>query len=280
MPHDGDGTAPAKTTDDYPATDIPPSPTATQDEVRAQSSKCPKEDRNVAKELASEFRQAERWAIGLNFLTLVALIFTLWVYKEQLGQMTAQTELITAQMGASAVDSAQTSKRLNAQLAELKKQSRSAQNQVGMMKEQIRLTQRPWLAPEPTIEAGNSVIDLSFPIRNVGSVPAIKVGYEFSPINIENMSRKSIRTMCDRAKQKTEPGTYLIPGSSISLAPQPRNVFIDIDTPPSHTVVGCIAYFGQFDDFHHTEVCLTSIVKKPGGPPMLIPCPDISLKAD
>lgn len=287
MADHGNGTPPPNETNREPVAETPLNLSGKQNNVGTNAENGSKEEKGVAKELAREFGLAERWTVILNGLTLVALIAAAFIYSGQLQQMSVQSWLLATQIGASAVDSSENSKRLAAQLEELSKQASAAQDSANTLKEQMHLTQRPWLAPDPTIEIGKSVTDMSWPIRNLGSVPAIKVRYDFSLVDIKNVSRKSFAEMCDKAKRKTETGTYIIPGSSISLAPQQRNVFIDVsigggENPPIpiHTIAGCITYFGQFKDFHHTEFCLTSIVKKPEGPPMLVPCPNLPLMAD
>jgi hypothetical protein len=137
------------------------------------------------------------------------------------------------------------------------------------------LVQRPWLGVEGSVlhsdNPDSSVTDFSVIVKNFGLVPALHVGLRIDRIQRNDFEEK-IASICDEAKRKTDNGRYIFPGSTYSYAFTERFVNVDIGGQPNPNIVhvGCVAYFGQFHDFHHTEFCF---MKGGSGDLPLRPCP-------
>jgi len=137
------------------------------------------------------------------------------------------------------------------------------------------LVQRPWLGVEGSVSHSDmtesGVTDFSATVKNFGLVPALHVGLRIDRIQI-NAFEEKIPSICEEAKQKTTKGRYIFPGSNYSYSFTQRSVNVDIGAQPDPNLVhvGCIAYFGQFQDFHHTEFCFMRglTIDRP-----LVPCP-------
>jgi hypothetical protein len=122
------------------------------------------------------------------------------------------------------------------------------------------LVQRQWLGVEGSMshsdKGDSSVTDFSVTVKNFGLVPALHVGLYITRIKQEAFETE-IPSICEQAKQKTTRGRYIFPGSTYTYAFTERLVNVEIrgQANPNSVNVGCIAYFGQFQDFHHTEFC-------------------------
>ena len=148
-----------------------------------------------------------------------------------------------------------------------------AANALKENKRQFDNSNRPWLAPDPSVEVRQSVTDIVIPIKNYGSVPAVNVGVDFSSYKVEDVNRGVISKRCELAKGKANDGIYIVPGSNFTY--HQHSFFIG----EVKAVAGCIAYSGQRGEPHHSEVCLNPIFRKPNQE-TLEPCPNLSLKAD
>jgi hypothetical protein len=139
--------------------------------------------------------------------------------------------------------------------------------------------QRPWLAVEASIkDRGGDTIDYGAAIKNFGSVPAIRVGFDLTVKAAKQITGESIPEACRSAKEKTSQGIYVIPGYSFTYNPHVYIVGIGAAPEPPF-LVGCISYFGQFNEPHHTEVCLRPDFRDPQHVTFQ-PCPNMPLKAD
>jgi hypothetical protein len=130
-------------------------------------------------------------------------------------------------------------------------------------------TQRPWLGVNdaPTVTtSGNGpnqrVRVLLVEIKNFGTSPALKVGVYAVP-GTEETFRASVSKYCSEALKQTDTGMYLMPNEPYKVKRRAFDVQIAEgaplranETPP--TLAGCIVYFGQSEDRHHTEFCYTS----------------------
>ena len=182
MEDQGNSTSPPSNTNPDSPRKLPVNLAGQQQEVRCNAGNSTNGEKSVVNELARECGVVERWTVILNALTLMALVAAAAIYSGQLNQMSVQSWLLATQIGAASADSAQTSKRIDAQLQQLKLQTIAAQNQVAALKEQMRIDQRPWIGLAGPIvitsikrDSGRIVFEYTVPIRNFGKSPALRV---------------------------------------------------------------------------------------------------------
>jgi hypothetical protein len=146
------------------------------------------------------------------------------------------------------------------------------------MEKQLVLVQRPWLGGEGFVsyssKVDSNVADFSVTVKNFGTAPALNVGLSMDRFVLDGFEKK-IAFICSEAKEKSKNGRYIFPGSTYNYPLTRQFVSVNIGAPPDAKLLlaGCIAYFGQFKDFHHTEFCFTSALtasKNTDQP--LVPC--------
>ena len=115
--------------------------------------------------------------------------------------------------------------------------------------------QRPWLGVDGRPTYKLSQADFSVTVKNFGTAPALNVGVMMKRSASEDFEKNIVPT-CDQARDKTKSGIYIFPGNTHTR----RFVEIGGNTAPdaAFTLIGCIAYFGQNEDYHYTTFCFTS----------------------
>jgi hypothetical protein len=140
----------------------------------------------------------------------------------------------------------------------------------------LTLIQRPWLGGIGTIKTGSDNADFSVRVKNYGPVPAVRVGLQMNRFPMAEF-RSKIGGLCNEAKRSMAHGRYIFPGEADYYPLGHRFVTVSVGAPVDATQIygGCIAYLGEFNDFHHTEFCFVREASGQG----VIPC-TVEQKAD
>jgi hypothetical protein len=109
MNTEGNTIEPKRQSNQNPFTDTP-SPVPPEQDISSRNAETKNNEHEEAKELAREFRAAEKWAIGINGALAVVAVLALIVYNGQLREMRKATKA-TEVAAKAAKDSADVAKR-------------------------------------------------------------------------------------------------------------------------------------------------------------------------
>lgn len=295
------GNDPAKQPNDNPIANPELSLTRDNDKASGHADDRTKNEAQIVGEMKSEFRKAERYAVIINFLGLVALIATLFIYSGQLDQMATQTGLLAVQVASSSQEGAETSKRLDAQIAALREQAVATQDSANAISTQMRQDQRAWVIVSfGQDRVGNLEINkpISVPINflNIGKTPATTL-HGFFTIRLLRRNERLNFDLPNCRETITIPALFPGEKNTVPLARVCRNPLLisgfgptiltqrgmnDLQTGEyTMAMFGQIAYDDVFGRNHWMRVCQYTSPTEPntrpqrnGGPPITTPNTD------